>query len=151
MGYVKSITSGCLTAVLAWAILTVSDAIDEYVIDTGTFIGAIVFFVMPIVLCIKYIVNYINDKPKIKNQILNFTGYIVTFTDLWWYIYTKIEYNEYIIRQISRTDWLDLNGIEYIFYGFSALMGYIILCILFHIVYIIIKKLRNRKRKSEIL
>lgn len=147
MIYVKSITSGCIKAVLAWAVLTVADAIDEYLIDTDSFMGAIVFFAVPIVLFIKYIVDYIKDKPKIKNQILNLTGYTVIFAGFWWYIYTKLEYNEYIIKQISRTDWIDLNGIEYILYGFTALIGYIILCIIFHIVYIVIKKLRNRKVK----
>ena len=128
--------------ILSWLFLTLADAFDEYILNTDSFIGIIVFFGLPIIMYIKYILHYIKDKPNRKNIIVWFVSYSVIFIIIWWNIYNKILDNEYIIKQAKRTDWITLNGVEYIFYGYSALVGYSILCIIFHLVYIIIK---NRK------
>ena len=142
MKYTNSIISGCLMGILSWLFLTLADAFDEYILNTDSFIGIIVFFGLPIIMYIKYILHYIKDKPNRKNIIVWFVSYSVIFIIIWWNIYNKILDNEYIIKQAKRTDWITLNGVEYIFYGYSALVGYSILCIIFHLVYIIIK---NRK------
>lgn len=142
MKYTNSIISGCLMGILSWLFLTLADAFDEYILNTDSFIGIIVFFGLPIIMYIKYILHYIKDKPNRKNIIVWFVSYSVIFIIIWWNIYNKILDNEYIIKQAKRTDWITLNGVEYIFYGYSALVGYSILCIIFHLVYMIIK---NRK------
>ena len=140
MKYIKSIFSGLLIGILAWLFLSIADAFDEYILNTDSFIGIIIFFGFPITMYIKYILHYIKEKPKHKMIILWLGSYSAVFVILWWNIYNKIVDNEYIIKQINRTDWITLNGAEYIFYGYSALIGYSIMCIFFHLVYMITRK-----------
>lgn len=149
MSYIKSIASGCITALIAWAIFTLADAIDEYVIDADSCIGMILVVAMPIIMLIGYIINYIKHKPKIRYQLVKLVGYVIMFSLTWLCIYNKLEDNDYIVKQTSRSSWLDLNSIEYIFYSFSAFFGYLAMCIIFRIVYIIIKKLKSKREKVE--
>lgn len=107
--------------------------------------GGIVFFFLPIAMYIKYIVHYIRQKPSGKKLVFWFFGYYVLFLPIWYIIEEKVNYNKYIIYQSKRGNWIDLNGIEYIFYGFSVLVAFTALCLIFHFIYFIVKKLKNKK------
>ena len=143
MKYVNLIFKGCITSILAWLVITIADAFDELVLDADSFAGIIVFFGFPIVMLVKYILHYIKNKPERRDVIVWFGSFWIFFGILWWNVYNKVLDNEYIIKQEKRTDGINLNGIEYIYYGFTALIGFSVLCILFHLIHMIISKCRK--------
>lgn len=144
----KQFLLGGATAVSAWVLLTIADALDEYILDNATFFGGIVFVFLPIVMFISYIVHFINRKPSGKKLIFWFLGYYAIFLPLWYLISESVNENKFIVYQQKRGDWIDLNGIEYIFYGFSALLAFTALCLIFHFIYFIVKKLRKDQIKK---
>ena len=145
MKYGKQFLFGCGTAFSAWAVLTLADTIDELLLDVATCFGINVFFGLPILMLIIYIIHFIKNKPKVKKLIFWFLGYYALFLPMWYVIEEVVNENKYIIYQEKRGDWIDLNGIEYIFYGFSVLLAFTGACLIFHFVYFIVKKLRKPK------
>ena len=149
MKNIKQFIAGCITGTLAWALMTVADAADEYLLDTDTFLGFIVFVGLPIIMFIWYIIHYLHYHPKPKKLLLWFGGYFIAFLPIWWIIYNTVNNKTFFITQKDRSDWLNLNGIEYIFYGFTALIAFSVLCLIFHFIFIIIKKIKNHRNKQE--
>ena len=145
MKYGKQFLYGCGTALSAWAVFIFADSIDEFLLDVASFFGGIVFFFLPVMMFIKYIVHYIRSKPVWKKLLFWFLGYYAVFLPIWLIIYDTVNNETFFIRQKRRAEWLDLNGIEYIFYGFTVLLSFTALCLIFHFVYYIVKKLKKRK------
>lgn len=144
MTYFKDIVYGILTAILAWVTLMVADIIDEFVIDTDSLLGGIVFFTIPIAMLVIYIIHNRKKNPSWKKLLLWFAGYLIAFLPIWGYMYESNNRREFFIEQHARSGFLDLNGLEYMFYGFSALIAFLVLCLGFHIIRIIIRLIRKK-------
>ena len=144
MKNVKSLVFGMITAVLAWVTLMVADIIDEFVIDTDSLLGGIVFFTIPIAMLVIYIIHNRKKNPSWKKLLLWFAGYLIAFLPIWGYMYESNNRREFFIEQHARSGFLDLNGLEYMFYGFSALIAFMVLCLGFHIIRIIIRLIRKK-------
>lgn len=54
--------SGTLVGVLIWVIITICDAIDEYILKQETLIGADACIIVPLILSIIYIIIYIKKQ-----------------------------------------------------------------------------------------
>ena len=144
--YGKSFLAGAFVGIIVWAAITIGDALDEILLDVDSLIGGTVFFVMPIVMFICYVRHFLKQRPSFKNLLVWFGGYCAVCLTLWLIIYNMLEDNSYIVKQGVRTDWINLNGIEYIFYGYSVLVGFSVLCLLFHAVRGIVKLLKKGYR-----
>lgn len=143
--------SGELVGISAWLSLIICDAIDEIILDTGMCIGIFAFFLTPLVILTCYIVVYIKRKPSVRRLIGWHLRYGVVFSLLWLLMYRLIEKDEFFIYQEKRSDFIDLNGIEYVVYGFPALIAFIVLSLLFHIIYAIgakVYRVHKDKKKS---
>lgn len=139
----KTVCYGLLSGAAAWIPLVIADWIDEKICDEGSGYGLVVFFAMPVLILLCYIVHVLRKKPAAK-QLLAFLGcYIVTFS-LLWLAFGATDGN-LLIEQKHRGDWIDLNGIEYIFYGFTALLALLLLIGLFHLTGWGVKKLQQSK------
>lgn len=129
---------------MSWAVLTLADAVDEYFFNTDTCLGAIVFFGMPITMFIAYVIHCLRKHPAAKELVFWFCGFYAVFLPLWLIVYYTVNENSFIVYQYDRSEWLNLNGIEYILYGFSALGGFSVLCLLFHIICLMIRHYKKK-------
>lgn len=136
---------GIVFGLVAWLVLVVCDYIDEIVLDTGLYLGAFALIGFPIVLSIGYIIHYIMKKPTVKEVIQWHAEYAVTFSLVWAWIFWLVNCDKFFIFQEHRSEFIDLNGIEYAAYGITALGGFIVVSILFHIVYAIVNKVRKNR------
>lgn len=123
---------GAGTALLAWVVLMVADAIDEYIIDESMLLGGFVYFGLPVVFFIWYAIHCVKNSPKAKALVLWFLGYHACFLPLWLIIGSAANSRKFFIEQKTRASFLDFNGIEYFFYGFSAAIAFTLLCLIFH-------------------
>ena len=138
----KAFIFGALSALAVWAVLTVADSIDEYVINTGTMLGVIVYFTMPIAMVVVYIKHCIICDPPGKQLILWFAGYYILYIPIWMIIYNSVNHRDFFITQKTRGSFLDFNGIEYMMYGISTLIMFTLFCLIF----LVIKRYRVPKR-----
>ena len=81
-----------------------------------------------------YIRHYRKNSPSWKNLILWFAGYCVTYLPIWDVIFNSVNNRHFFIEQHLGGGFLDLNGIEYMFYGFSTLIAFAALCAIFHMI-----------------
>ncbi|MCM1468444.1 MAG: hypothetical protein NC086_09865 [Alistipes sp.] len=82
---------------------------------------------------VKYI-YFVVFRARVKSVLVWFAGFwAVSFLLLCW-IFDSVNYHRWIVPQKSRALMFDLNGIEYIFYGFSVLIGFAVLCLIFHVI-----------------
>jgi len=145
MKYIKQILSATLTAVLAWGVLIVADAIDEYILDTDFYLGIIIYFLLPVVMLICYIIYNIKHKPTKTKLFVWHMTYSIICGIIWYVVYCFAEKDMYFIRQENRSSWLNLNGIEYIFFGFSIILAFTLLCLIFHFISFIIRLVKHNK------
>lgn len=145
----KQILYGAGTVFFVWAVLTIADSIDEFLLNTDSFFGGIVFFTMPVIMLIKYIVHYVKKRPGAKRLLLWFAGYCIVFLPVWYIIYNAVNNYKFFIPQTGRSGFLNLNGIEYIFYGFSVLLAFTALCIVFHLVFFVIQIIKKHRKSPE--
>ena len=142
---IKSFSAGLAAAFAAWGILTLADCFDEFVLDQDSYVGIFIFLTIPIAMTIIYIIHFLKKKPGIKNLISWFIGYTLLFLPVWLYICS----GNYFFPQKSRSSWLDLNGIEYLFYGWTAYCAFLVLCAVFHMIFFIVKKIRSKKNSPD--
>ena len=131
MQYQKQILGGACTAFLMWGVEILCDILDEYVLDTSDGLAAAAFFIAPAALFVRYIVHCIKSKPKGKNLLIWHISYAIVFLPIWLYIYPAVNYGYYFVDQAKHSDFMDLNGVELMWYGFPALFAFLIFCILF--------------------
>ena len=136
------ILNGICIGIIVWIILLISDCIDEVVLDKGFFIGLIIYIIMPIILICYYIYNYIAYKLNRKELLIWFGSYGAAFLIFEGIIFTLIN-NGLLIKQKYRGNGIYFNGMEYMFYGIPGIIVFGTLCIVFHIIYFMIKKHRN--------
>ena len=146
MKYRWQIICGIAAAFIMWGIITAADAFDEFVLDSGCYLGAVVFFAVPVVSFVLYLIHYHKKRPSAAALTVWHISYILAFLPLWYYIGDSVNYGRFFIDQRKRSDFMDLNGIEYIFYGFTALVLFTLLCIAAHIIRFIALKLNEHKR-----
>ena len=144
----RAILFGMASAFIVWAVFTLADTIDELVIDQSCVFGGIVFLASPIVMLIIYIRHYLRFKPNWKRLILWFLGYIIVFIPMWIVIFDFVNKRKFFIPQEPRGSFIDLNGIEYMFFGGSALIAFVIFCVIFHLIYFIIRQVKKNKRQE---
>ena len=146
MKYKWQVLGGLCTTILMWLVLLLSDAVNEYILKTNNTVSGIVFFAAPLALVVWYIVHVIRTRPAANNIFIWHGSYILSFLPVWYAAYDSVNYHQkFIIPQTPRDDFLDLNGIELMFYGFSALVAFYIMVGAFHIVYAIILAVRKNR------
>lgn len=137
-----SIMNGLCVGVLVWIILVISDCIDEMVLDKGFFIGLIIYIIIPVILACYYIYNYIVYKPDGKKLLAWFGSYSAVFLVTGVIVFILVN-NGLLITQKYRGEGIYLNGMEYMFYGVPAIIIFGMLCIVFHMIYFMIKRHKN--------
>lgn len=144
---------GALYGVISWVVFIIADAIDEYILDTGTALGAVVFFLLPIFAYIKYVHHVLTKKPAGKTLLRWHLGLTVAFMPIWGILQVGACRNPdpwwFPVQQFTRGDFLDLNGIEYLFYGFTVLVIFFILCAIFHAILHVVHKLKQKKNTDQ--
>lgn len=142
MQYAKQMLGGAGAALLMWGVMIVADLIDEFILDESLGVTAIVFFAAPLALFIWYVIHCCWKKPGIWQRLAWHVCYSFTFLVLW--IFGNIGGDvRFGIPQKYRSEWIDLNGVEYAWYGFPALCAFLILCILFLVFRTIVEKLKK--------
>lgn len=137
-----SIMNGLCVGVLVWIILVISDCVDEMVLDKGFFIGLIIYMIVPVILVCCYIYNYIAYKPDRKKLLAWFGSYSAAFFVSGVIVFILVN-NGLLITQKYRGEGIYLNGMEYMFYGVPAIIIFGMLCIVFHMIYFMIKWHKN--------
>ena len=146
--YKNQLLGGAGTAVLLWLMLMAADFIDEVILNLDSSLGVIVFLATPFAMLVYYIIHYIKHKPQVSGLLVWFIGYYVCFLPLWMYFYTAVNNRSFFIIQKDRSDFFSLNGVEYIFYGFSVLIFFTAAVLVFHSVMGIIKCIKKQKSKA---
>lgn len=141
MKYKSQIINGAIAAVIVWCSLMISDTIDEYILDKSVFISGFAYLIVPIALFIKYALYGVTHKLKAKQYLVWHAAYTLTFILIQIPIADCANNRTLFIEQQSRSSFIDLNGIEYIFYWSTALAGFTLLCVIFHVVRIIRKRM----------
>lgn len=144
-----SVLGGIAAGGLAWVLFMIADAIDEFILDYDSFLGFSLFFTFPIALLVLYLVHFFKQHPSWKKLLVWHGCYVASFGLILLAIQYAFDNDAFIIPQYGRGDWLNLNGIEYLFYGVMAVGAFLVLCILFHIGYVIVKFIRNSAHKKE--
>lgn len=147
----QQIIFGVCASILVWGIFILADLIDEYVLDSGVLIGAINIIILPFVMLSFYIKNYLQRKPRTKETMIWFISYSAMYLILWYTIFYLENIDKFIIQR-HESGIIDINGIEYTLYGFSTLILFIILCMIFHVIYhlFIRKNKQNNEKHSTI-
>ena len=143
MKYKMQALGGLCTAVLIWLPLLFADMFDEWILNDSCTVGAIAFLLAPVALFVWYAVHCVKTKPEAKPLLVWHACYIALSLPLWGIIASLVNQHKWIIEQPGRASFMDMNGLEYIGYGFSALCLFEALCILFHIIRIVVKKCRK--------
>lgn len=141
MRYKPQIINGAIAAIIAWCSLMITDAIDEYILDKSVFIGGLVYLIVPIALFIKYTLYSVTHKLSAKQYLAWHTAYTIAFILIQIPIANCANNRTLFIEQQSRSSFIDLNGIEYIFYWSTALAGFTLLCIIFHVIRAVRKRI----------
>lgn len=141
--------SGTLVGVLIWVIITICDAIDEYILKEETFIGIDACIIVPLILSVIYIIIYLKNKPSLTKIFLWFAGFMPCSIILAYIICYMVDNHTYIIDNSCKgCSILCLNGIEYFLYAFFTIGGFFLIVIIFHILYTIVKYFLNKRRIS---
>lgn len=148
MQYAKQMLGGVCTALLMWGVMIIADLIDEFILDESLGVTGVVFFAAPVVMFIWYVIHCCWKKPDIWHRLAWHVFYSVSFAILW--IFGNIGGDvRFGIPQKYRSEWIDLNGVEYAWYGFPALFAFLILCILFLGFRKIVEMLKGQRKSKE--
>lgn len=128
----KSILYGCGAAFLGWGVQTAVDALDELVLDSS--FSLLTLFLFPLFMLIWYIKHYIKQHPSAKKLRLWFLGYTIMFAVLGFIIGWLMDQGVFI-PQHTNHEIIDFNGAEYVWFPLTGYVGFVVLCIVFHIIY----------------
>ena len=145
----KTVSGGIGAAFVVWLIIHAADFIDEKILDVESYFGFIMYLAVPLLMLVCYIVHNIRKKTGVKKLVTWFVSYGISCTMIWAAVYFAAEKDYYLIEQKDRSSFLNLNGIEYILYGFAVIVAFILLCILFHIVHAVIRITVKKFRKEK--
>lgn len=132
-----------LFGIIMWLIMTVCDAIDEFLLNTDSFLGAGAMIGIPIVCLILYCIDRVKNDYTVGYAVLWYIKFLAVSGAIGYFICDAVSNNRWIISQPGRSAFFDLNGLEYFGFAFLAIGGFFVLSILFHIIYAIVKFIRN--------
>lgn len=140
MGKTKPFIRGTIVGMLIWGFMTLLDAVDEYVIDTECFLGAIACLAVPLCMSVWHIIDYLKRKLSLQKILSWFSGFLMSGIILAIVICYKVNNHQYIVdNSCHGCSFLCFNGLEYFIYAYFAIGGFTLICIIFHILYAIIK------------
>lgn len=161
----KPIIYGLITAGIMWAIMIIGDLIDE-TLKIDFFSGFILMFA-PCTLAYLIITHTLNKsigdlirsrmnrpKKKMRNRPTKFeyltyiSTYNFVFSFIWTIISRKAIQGIYLIAQHQTSD--NLNGSEYVLYGWTGIIFLDIVIIIFAIIYTLIKLIKKAIGKQKL-
>lgn len=138
---------GILSAVICWAVFILADFIDEIILNEDSFLGTFSILLAPIA-AVYYIVSCIKNKTDLVSllfwNIKFYVSAIVISVPIW----VLVNDNNWIIPQGSRSSFIDLNGLEYLLFAVLFFGSMLIITVIFHSVYAIVKAVRQNKANN---
>ena len=147
MNEIKQFAGGAVTGILIWVIMTLCDAVDECILKYDSYLGMIACIAVPLILSVIYIIIYLKKKPSLKNTFLWFAGFLSFGIILSFIICGMVDNGTYILSASCAGGcmFMCLNGIEYMIYAFFTIGGFLIISIIFHTIYAVIRYFSNKK------
>lgn len=137
---IKQGVTGILSGILLWVIFIACDAIEENTTHTYYIIGDALALVVPIALFTWYTKFLVNGKLHVEDTVIWLTSFYLSFIASWF-----VAFNFSFIKQHVTSNFIDFNGIEYVLFGFSVLMVFSVLCLIFHVVYEVLPNINRVK------
>ena len=131
----RSALFGFLTALIVWLPLMLPDCIDEFLRHGGSLCSLLTYPVIPVVLAVFYIRHHKNANPPRRNLAAWLLSYTAAFSLSWYLVRREIDvyYIGVLIPQHVLGDGVKINGIEYVMYGFPAMVIFLAIVIAYHI------------------
>lgn len=147
MNKIKPFAGGAVTGILIWVVMTLCDAVDECILKYDSYLGMIACIAVPLILSVIYIIIYLKTKPSLKNVLLWFAGFLSFSIISAFIICGMVNNNNYILSGscAGGCSFMCLNGIEYMIYALFTIGGFLIISIIFHIIYAVIRYFSNKK------
>ena len=134
MDKVRTVLYGIGAALASWAVMIAADAFDEKILDKSTLTGGIAYFAVPAIMLIVYIIHCNKRNPAASGLALWHAGFIGAFVPVWIYVYDSVNYNRFFVEQVKRGSFIDLNGLELMFYGITALAAFTAACGIYRLI-----------------
>lgn len=161
----KPLLYGLVTAGIMWVVMLIGDLIDETLrID---FLSGFILIATPLFLAYLIITHKLNksigdlirkkiNRPRKKERSrptkFKYITYIAIYNFAFsfiWSIISKLAFEDkYIIPQHHVGN--DINGTEYVLYGWTAIIFFDLIMVLFAVVYILIKLIRKIINKQKL-
>ena len=146
MNKIKTFAEGAAAGILIWVVMTLCDAVDECILNEEYFLGIIACIAVPLILSVIYIIIYLKTKPSLKNVLLWFAGFLSLGIISAFIICGMVNNRTYILSaSCIGCSFICLNGIEYMIYALFTIGGFLIISIIFHIIYAVIRYFSNKK------
>lgn len=131
----KSALWGMLSALAVWLPVLLADCIDEFLRHGGSLCSLLTYPVIPVVLAVFYIRHHKNANPPRRNLAAWLLSYTAAFSLSWYLVRREIDvyYIGVLIPQHVLGDGVKINGIEYVMYGFPAMVIFLAIVIAYHI------------------
>lgn len=147
MDKVRSVLYGIGAALVSWAVMIAADAFDEKILDKSTLTGGIAYFAVPALMLVVYIIHCNKRNPAASGLALWHAGFIGAFVPVWIYVYDSVNYNRFFVEQVKRGSFIDLNGLELMFYGITALAAFTAACGIYRLIRIGLSKRVTRSAR----
>lgn len=146
----QSFLSGVMYSLISCGLFIGADAIDEYCLNKECLLNAVLVVFLPMLALICYAVHTLRKRPSAGQLLFWHSGMALAFLPVWFMMcYGAIgNMNWFPVYQARRGAFIDLNGLEYVFFGYTALVWFTIFCIAFHVLRFVIKKLCERKEAA---
>lgn len=139
---------GILSATICWAVFILADFIDEIILNESIFLNKFVILCGPIAAAVYYIVGCIKNKPDLVSLLFWNIKFYVSAIVISVPICMLVIDNNWIIFQAARGSFINLNGVEYLVFTFWFFGSMLIITVIFHIVYAIVKAVRKNKANN---
>lgn len=124
-------------------VFLLGDIYDEFVLRTDCWVSLIAGLVVAILWGIIYSVIFVKTKASFKLSLFWLLGVLVSGLVLFVIGTVLVDLGWIIERSNHYCSFLCLNGIEYMIYPILVYGGFLVLALLFHLVYFIIRKIRD--------
>lgn len=131
----RSALYGVLAALIVWLPLMLLDCIDEFLRHGGSLCSLLTYPVIPVVLAVFYIRHHKIANPPRRNLAAWLLSYTAVSSLAWYLVRREIDacYIGLLIPQHVLGDGVGINGIEYMMYGFPAMVIFLVIVIAYHI------------------
>ena len=124
--------NGLLWGLLAWLVMTLADALDEFVFDCDSGAGYCMCIAFPVLFLILYWVSFRKNRPELLACLKWFVGYLLTGVTVGLTIIDLVVNGHFIPQRTDRCYLLCLNGVEYYIFAITVLGFFTVICILIH-------------------